>query len=558
MKSELEIMTIEEIVEFKKGDILRTDPEYQRGQVWTQRQEYLLIDSIMRRYPIPMFYFHHKQGGAGKFSSKMLYTIDGQQRINAICKFCNDEFVVPDPKKTKKSAIPKFLLDKECMWTGKVFSSFSLELQKKFLSTPLFVSIVETENDNEIRDLFVRLQAGLPLSPQEKRDAWPGEFSNFVINTAGKQGLKPGHNFFGKLLYGAGGKKGGVRMRQTCSQIFMTFYTRSVYSNPDAFVALSSQQIDEFYRHNLDFDPQHPDSHAERFREILDVTFALLANWRGPSLKLHVALHTLLLVDALIDDFTDDWKKRFPKSLKEFLKRVQNANSRKDITDEYYREYGYLTTVSSTSKSVIKDRHVFFVSKMVEMLDPLIRHNPIDDLTYAERELLYYSSSCRCKKCGRLVRWKKDANLYELDNKKMNLLEDARLVHEQCHLHGIGSDDEVPWEVEAQARSTKRVTLSNLYAKNLLKDGAIFIYQADGETFSAKFKAPDALVYYIEGEERVNKTPSGALGDLLDRPINGWTSWQVKEMEGSYITQLDDLRKKFVSNYLTDDGNEED
>jgi hypothetical protein len=30
---------------------------------------------------------------------------------------------------------------------------------------------------NEARDLFVRLQAGMPLNSQEKRDAWPGQFT---------------------------------------------------------------------------------------------------------------------------------------------------------------------------------------------------------------------------------------------------------------------------------------------------------------------------------------------------------------------------------------------
>ncbi|HEY5748183.1 MAG TPA: hypothetical protein VIU12_19060, partial [Chryseolinea sp.] len=42
----------------------------------------------------------------------------------------------------------------------------------------------------EVRDLFIRLQAGTPLTAQEKRDAWPGDFTNFVIQHAGKPGHK--------------------------------------------------------------------------------------------------------------------------------------------------------------------------------------------------------------------------------------------------------------------------------------------------------------------------------------------------------------------------------
>ena len=40
--------------------------------------------------------------------------------------------------------------------------------------------------DGEVQDLFVRLQGGTPLTPQEKRDAWPGDFTMFVIRHAGK------------------------------------------------------------------------------------------------------------------------------------------------------------------------------------------------------------------------------------------------------------------------------------------------------------------------------------------------------------------------------------
>lgn len=42
------------------------------------------------------------------------------------------------------------------------------------------------EHLNEVRDLFIRLQAGTPLTAQEKRDAWPGDFTLFVIRHAGK------------------------------------------------------------------------------------------------------------------------------------------------------------------------------------------------------------------------------------------------------------------------------------------------------------------------------------------------------------------------------------
>jgi hypothetical protein len=50
--------TVRKLMEWKKKRLLLINDEYQRGAVWTLRQEKLLIDSIMRGYPIPQFYFH--------------------------------------------------------------------------------------------------------------------------------------------------------------------------------------------------------------------------------------------------------------------------------------------------------------------------------------------------------------------------------------------------------------------------------------------------------------------------------------------------------------------
>ena len=78
------------------------------------------------------------------------------------------------------------------------FEDLTVELQEQMLNTHLSVMMVETAVPNEARDLFIRLQAGMPLNSQEKRDAWPGNFTEFVLKTAGKPELPkyPGNEFF--------------------------------------------------------------------------------------------------------------------------------------------------------------------------------------------------------------------------------------------------------------------------------------------------------------------------------------------------------------------------
>lgn len=44
----------------------------------------------------------------------------------------------------------------------------------------------EVGEPDEVRDLFIRLQARTPLTPQQVRDAWPGNVSPYIELLAGK------------------------------------------------------------------------------------------------------------------------------------------------------------------------------------------------------------------------------------------------------------------------------------------------------------------------------------------------------------------------------------
>jgi hypothetical protein len=52
--------TIDEIVRLKGQEKLLPNREYQRGAVWDISQKKRLVDSVMRGYPLPLLYLHHK------------------------------------------------------------------------------------------------------------------------------------------------------------------------------------------------------------------------------------------------------------------------------------------------------------------------------------------------------------------------------------------------------------------------------------------------------------------------------------------------------------------
>jgi hypothetical protein len=114
--------------------------------------------------------------------------IDGQQRIRSLYEFSEGAFKLLDPKKdAKRAKFPAFIRDQDCPWAGQDIHTLDAEIKNRFLETRLSVAKIESGAANEIRDIFVRLQSGLPLNHQETRDAWPGEFTEFVLRIGGSR-----------------------------------------------------------------------------------------------------------------------------------------------------------------------------------------------------------------------------------------------------------------------------------------------------------------------------------------------------------------------------------
>jgi len=192
MKSELKTRPLQSLADAYAGHELRVKPEYQRGTVWKLPQKQGLIDSLLRGYQIPLFYVHleARPNHYTEEIEKTAWLVDGQQRLAAIVGYRQNEFGLPDPKKAKPGSVLPPGATEVPPWTGKKFEELEPAEKERLLGRELLVIEMTAEHPNEVRDLFIRLQAGTPLTAQEKRDAWPGDFTNFVIRHAGK----PGHS----------------------------------------------------------------------------------------------------------------------------------------------------------------------------------------------------------------------------------------------------------------------------------------------------------------------------------------------------------------------------
>lgn len=77
MKMETRSRAIDKI--YKRRDRIEM-PDFQREEVWSDDRKRLLIDSILRGWHLPKFYFRKTDDGG-------FDCVDGQQRLSAIFLF---------------------------------------------------------------------------------------------------------------------------------------------------------------------------------------------------------------------------------------------------------------------------------------------------------------------------------------------------------------------------------------------------------------------------------------------------------------------------------------
>lgn len=439
MKAEQDIMTVGQLVELKRAKMLSANPEYQRGAVWSRTQQRKLIDSVMRGYPLPVIYLHHIKTKVAGMSREDLEIIDGQQRINALYDFSEGAFTLFDPIADEATArFPTFIKVQPCPWAGKQFADLLPELRDQFLKTPISVAKIETDQVNEVRDLFVRLQSGLPLNQQETRDAWPGQFTEFILKLGGKPELAryPGHLFFTQVLRMKPGSDRG-KTRQLAAQLTMLFLTKRRHG-ADRFCDINAGAINEFYYSNLDFDPQSED--AQRLGSILNKLDKLLDSEKHPKLRGHDAIHAVLLLDTLVDDYARSWEDRFPVALDKFLKALAHSKANFDDngSDDFWTQYGQWTRVNSDRADTIARRHRFYVGKMHDFLEPLTLKDPLRLFGELERTILFYRQNKQCAVCEGTVDWS-DGEIHHVIEHSVGgktSLDNGALVHKNCHPKG--------------------------------------------------------------------------------------------------------------------------
>jgi len=165
----LEQYRIADILEWHDTKQLVLNPVFQRRQVWTKAAKVYLIDTILRRLPIPKVFMRMQVDLNTKKSYREV--VDGQQRLRAIIEFAKDRLVL-----TKRAG----------EFADLTYSTLSDEVKELFLSYPIGVDQLINASDSDVLEVFARLNAyTIPLNPPELRHAaFQGEFKWAIHNCA--------------------------------------------------------------------------------------------------------------------------------------------------------------------------------------------------------------------------------------------------------------------------------------------------------------------------------------------------------------------------------------
>jgi len=155
MKFENISICISQFVDEIINGAIIVDPDFQRSSVWNSEQQIMLIDSIMKRYPLPSIFVWSK--------GDKQYAVDGRQRTEAIIAFVQNKFG----------------------YNGKMYDEFSKEEYNAFNSFMLNKTVVSNVDTIDIVELFDRLNSGKRLTSGELMASKAGvsDIVSFTVET---------------------------------------------------------------------------------------------------------------------------------------------------------------------------------------------------------------------------------------------------------------------------------------------------------------------------------------------------------------------------------------
>ena len=160
-----ELRTVFEVVRRIKRDDFVMDPDFQRDFIWPIDKQSKLIESVLMRIPLPVFYLAEDENGK-------VVVVDGLQRLTTFQRFVDGEFNLRLPKHEELN--------------DKYFENLGPKLQNRIEDCNLILYVIDSKAPERTRlDIFERVNGGVPLTRQQMRNClFMGQGTKFLKGEA--------------------------------------------------------------------------------------------------------------------------------------------------------------------------------------------------------------------------------------------------------------------------------------------------------------------------------------------------------------------------------------
>ena len=352
-----------------------TNPDFQRPSVWSVSQKQLLIDTILRGYDIPKMYWRKI-----KVNPDAYEVVDGQQRLRAIWSFFDGEYALPD------DAEP---INGEPV-AGLKVSELSDALIIQLQTYSIDVVVVEDTDEDEVREMFLRLQNGTSLKAQEKRNAMPGQMRDFVRKLTD-------HRFFNSVAF--------RNVRYTHDQVAAQLTCLEIAGEP---VNVKNIDLNRMYQQNLVF--ADSSNIAKSVKKTLDV---LAETFPEPTPELErfnvIALYCLVAELQRQYIFSDIRSSLHYWFLEFETQRRQQDQLDDDSADAEWISYKEKISHSTDAQESIRFRMEFMMRHLLSRFPTLRQRDNQRDFTHVQRLTIFRRDLGVCQlriRCiGDKVRW---------------------------------------------------------------------------------------------------------------------------------------------------------